>query len=420
VTAGVGRAHAHLAAGVSDADRALGDGTLRGDAPAAKPGGGAGEGSVLIEPVTTRRQRIEFIEMAQRIYAGDPFWVRPLLFERLRHLDPRKNPFFAHAEVGYWIARRYGVPVGRISAQVNQAHLSQHNDATGHFGFLEAEDSDEVFAALFEAAEDWLRERGMRRVIGPFTLSINDESGLLVSGFASPPFFMMGHARPYCGTRVEAQGYAKTKDLIAYVYDTAAEPDPSVPGLVERTARKHGIRLRGLDMKRYDDEVRTIFSIFNDAWADNWGFVPFTAEELDHVAGLLKPLLRADDVAIAEIDGEAVAMAVSISNVNEAIADLRGRLLPLNWAKLIWRLKVRGTKTARLALMGVRRRYHGGALGAALALGVVDRIRAAHRRRGTVQGEVSWILEDNRPTRRMIEMYGAKAYKTYRLYAKDL
>ncbi len=368
----------------------------------------------------TRRQRVEFIEMAQRVYAGDPFWVRPLLFERLRHLDPRKNPFFTHAEVGYWIAKRYGVAVGRISAQVNHAHLRRHGDATGHFGFLEAEDSDEVFAALLGTAEDWLRQRGMRRVVGPFTLSINDESGLLVSGFASPPFFMMGHARPYYGARVEAQGYVKVKDLIAYAYDAAVEPGPSLCGLVERAAGKHGVRFRGLNMKRYADEVRTIFSIFNDAWADNWGFVPFTAEELDHVAASLKPLLRPDDVAIAEVNGEPAAMAVSMSNVNEAIADLRGRLLPFNWAKLIWRLKVRGTKTARLPLMGVRRRYHGSGLGATLALGVIDRLRIAHKRRGTTHGELSWILEDNRPTRRIIEMYGPKAYKTYRLYAKDL
>lgn len=413
-------AGAEADAAVGGSELALGNGTARGDAPAARPGGGRERGGLRVEPVMTRRQRVEFIEMAQRIYAGDPFWVRPLVLERLQHLDPRRNPFFAHAEVGYWVARRYGVPVGRISAQVNHAHLSRHGDATGHFGFIEAEDSDEVFAALLSTAEAWLRQRGMRRVIGPFTLSINDESGLLVSGFTAPPFFMMGHARPYYGSRIEAQGYVKAKDLIAYAYDTAAEPDPSLASLVARAVRKHDVRFRGLNMKRYDDEVRTIFAIFNDAWSDNWGFVPFTHEELEHVAGSLKPLLRRDDVAIAEIGGEPAAMAVSFSNVNEAIADLRGRLLPFNWAKLIWRLKVRGTKTARLPLMGVRRRYQGGALSAALALGVIDRLRVAHRRRGTLRGELSWVLEDNQATRRIIEMYGAKPYKTYRLYAKDL
>ncbi len=231
---------------------------------------------------------------------------------------------------------------------------------------------------------------------------------------------MMGHARPYYAEYLEAAGYAKAKDLIAYAYDAAVDPNPALTALVERTTSKHGIRFRNADMKRYDDEVRTIFEIFNDAWSDNWGFVPFSAAELDHVAASLKPLLRADDVAIAEMDGEAVAMAVSMSNINEVIADFGGRLLPLNWAKLLWRLKVQGTKTARLALMGVRRRHQGGAISAALAIGVIDRLRLAHRRRGTLRGELSWVLEDNKPTRRIIEKYGARPYKTYRLYARDL
>ncbi|MBL8660767.1 MAG: dATP pyrophosphohydrolase [Rhodospirillales bacterium] len=381
---------------------------------------GPGTSGLSVEPVVGRRQLVEFLTMPRRIYAGDPHWVEPLLFERLQHLDPRKNPFFAHAEVAYWIARRDGRPVGRISAQVNRAHLRRHDDATGHFGFLEAEDGADIFAALLRTAEDWLRARGMRRILGPFTLSINEESGLLVDGFDGPPFLMMGHARPYYAGHLEAAGYAKAKDLIAYAYDTAVDPDPKLTALVERTAKKHGIRFRNVDMKRFDAEVRTIFEIFNDAWSDNWGFVPFSEAELEHVAASLKPLLRVDDVAIADIDGEAVAMAVSMSNVNEAIADFGGRLLPFNWARLLWRIKVQGTKTARLALMGVRRRYHGGALSAALAAGVIDQIRLAHRRRGTLQGELSWVLEDNKPTRRIIEMYGARPYKTYRLYVRDL
>lgn len=358
--------------------------------------------------------------MPRRLYADDPMWVEPLLFERLQHLDPRKNPFFAHADVAYWMARRDGRPVGRISAQVNRAHLQRHNDATGHFGFLEAEDDPAVFGALLRTAEGWLRDRGLRRILGPFTLSINEESGVLVEGFDTPPCFMMGHAPPYYAPRLEAAGYAKAKDLIAYAYDTTVDPDPSLVALVERAFSKHDIRVRTVDMKRYDEEVRIIFEIFNDAWMDNWGFVPFSPAELDHVAASLKPLLRADDVAIAEINGEAVAMAVSMSNVNEVIADFGGRLLPFNWARLLWRLKVRTPKTARLALMGVRRRYHRSALSAALALGVIHQIRRAHRQRGTLHGELSWVLEDNKPTRRIIEMYGAKPYKLYRLYAKDL
>ena len=373
-----------------------------------------------MEQLSGRRRLGEFIDMARRIYADDPHWVAPLTFERLDSLDPRKNPFFEHADVAFWIARRGGIPVGRISAQVNRAHLARHEDATGHFGFLEAEDDQDVFDALLATAEGWLRERGMKHVVGPFSLSINMESGLLVDGFDTPPSVMMGHARPYYAPRLTAAGYAKIKDLFAYAYDTTVEPNPALAASFARAARKHRIRLRPAEMKRFADEVATIFAIFNDAWDDNWGFVPFSAKELDHLAATLKPILRPDDVAIAEIDGEAVAMAVSLSNVNEAIADLDGRLLPFGWAKLLWRLKVRGTKSARLALMGVRRKFHGTATGAALALGVIDTIRQAHLRRGTLRGELSWVLEDNLPTRRMIEMYGAKPYKTYRLYTRDL
>lgn len=358
--------------------------------------------------------------MARRVYADDPHWVPPLVFERLDTLDPRKNPFFDHAEVACWIARRGSVPVGRISAQINRAHLARHNDATGHFGFLEADDDQGVFDALLGTAEAWLRARGMRHVVGPYSLSINEESGLLVDGFDTPPSFMMGHARPYYARRLAAAGYVKTKDLIAYAYDTSVEPNPALAASFARAARKHQIVFRPADMKRFDSEVTTIFDIFNDAWEANWGFVPFSAKELDHVATSLKPILRADDVAIADIEGEAVAMAVSFPNINEAIADLNGRLLPFGWAKLLWRLKVRGTKSARLALMGVRRKFHGTPTGAALAIGVVDQIRRAHLRRGTLSGELSWVLEDNLATRRMIEMYGAKPYKTYRLFTKDL
>lgn len=373
-----------------------------------------------IEPVSGRRRLREFIEMARRIYASDPHWVPPLVFERLDNLDARKNPFFDHAEVACWIARRDGLAVGRISAQVNRAHLARHNDATGHFGFLEADDDQEIFDALLGTAEAWLRERDMKHVVGPFSLSINEESGLLIAGFDTPPLVMMGHARPYYAKRLAAAGYVKAKDLFAYAYDASVEPAPTLAASLARATRKHDIRFRPADMKRFASEVTTIFDIFNDAWDGNWGFVPFSAKELDHVAATLKPILRADDVAIAEIDGEAVAMAVSFSNVNEAIADLRGRLLPFGWAKLLWRLKVRGTKTARLALMGVRREFHGTTRGAALALGVIDTLRSAHLRRGTRGGELSWVLEDNLPTRRLIEMYGAKPYKTYRLFTKDL
>ncbi len=382
--------------------------------------GGGGDAALRVEPVRDRRALVRFLEMPKALYADDPNWVPPLLFERLHHLDVRKNPYFDHAEAAYWVACRDGRLVGRISAQADRAHLDLHDAATGHFGFLEAEDDPDVFRILLATAEDWLRQRNLTRALGPFSLSINDESGLLIEGFETPPYLMMGHARPYYAHRLEQQGYTKAKDLIAYAYDLSTEPPATIRAFVDKAKAENDLRFRPMDKSRFGAELAMVVEIFNDAWSGNWGFLPFSEPEMRYLANNLKPLLRADDVAIAEIGGKPVAMAVSLPNVNEAIADLGGRLLPFGWAKLIWRLKVRGTKSARMPLMGVRRQYQGSPLTAALMIGVLDLIRVSHRARGTERSELSWILEDNRPTRRLIEKFGGRAYKTYRVYEKDL
>jgi GNAT superfamily N-acetyltransferase len=376
--------------------------------------------ALRITEARDRRAMIRFLEMPRALYADDPNWVAPLLFERLNHLDPRKNPFFSHAEAAFWVALKDGRAVGRISAQVNQAHLDRHGDHTGHFGFLEAEDDAEIFALLLGTAEAWLRERGLARVIGPYSLSINDESGLLVEGFGTPPSLMMGHARPYYDSQMAARGYVKEKDLIAYDYDLTAEPPETLKAFIRKAQAENDLVFRPINMARYDQELALIVDIFNDAWAGNWGFLPFGEPEMRYLAKNLKPLVKPECVAIAEISGEAAAMAISLPNINAAIADLGGRLLPFGWAKLLWRVKVRGVDSARLPLMGVRRRFQGTPLSTALMLGVIETIRAYHRRHGTRRGELSWILEDNRPVRKLIEMFGGRPYKTYRLYAKDL
>ena len=362
----------------------------------------------------------EFLQMPAPLYRDDPNWIPPLLFERRMHLDPRKNPFFRQAEVAYWLVRRDGSPVGRISAQVNQAHLDRYHDATGHFGFLEAEDDPEVFGLLLSTAEDWLRQRGMTRTLGPFTLSINDESGLLIEGFERPPYLMMNHAPPYYAARLEAKGYRKAKDLIAYLCAADVELPRSARSLLAKAEQDRSLRVRNIDMGRFREEIATVVEIFNDAWSENWGFLPFSEEEVGHMAESLKPILSPGAVAIAEVDGEAAAMAVTLPNVNEAIRDLGGRLLPFGWLKLLWRLKVRGTGTVRMPLMGVRRRFHGTPIGGVLGLMVIESVRAYHRKRGVTEGELSWILEDNLPTRHLIETFGGRAYKTYRIYEKAL
>lgn len=375
---------------------------------------------ITVTAVESKADLKRFLKVPWAIYADDPNWVPPLLMERLDHLNPKKNPFFGLAEVAYWVAWREGQPLGRISAQVNRAHLARHGDDTGHFGFLEAVDDPAVFAALFETACDWLRARGLKRVLGPFSLSINDESGLLVDGFDTPPSVMMGHAKPYYGPRVEEQGFVKAKDLLAYKYEATYKLPDYVLGIIDRAKKSQRFTVRSLDTKNYRRDLDSIMDIFNDAWYDNWNFVPLSEAEVAYLAKNIRPLIDPKFVAIAEIDGRPVAMDVNLPNLNEAIADLDGRLLPFGWAKLIWRLKVTSTKTIRMPLMGVRREFHGGTLGAALAFSVIAATRRHLIDQGATSGELSWVLEDNTGVRRIIEGLDAYVYKTYRVYERAL
>ena len=373
-----------------------------------------------VEPVVSRRDMREFIRMPHAVYADDPHWVPPLDLERKEHLS-RKNPFFGHGEAQLFLARRNGRAVGRISAQINRLHLERYGDATGFFGFLEAEEDEAVFRALFDAAENWLRERGMERVRGPFSYSINEESGLLVEGFDHPPVIMMGHARPWYGPMVEACGYGKAMDLIAYILRGLKPMPEAAMKLLGRLKEKGRLSVRPLNRKRLREELDLIMDIFNDAWANNWGYVPFTEAEIRKLGDDLNMIVEERDVWIASLDGEPSAMVVTLPDINEWIRDFGGRLLPFNWAKLIWRMKFGGPpRTVRMPLMGVRRKFHGKAVGSALALAVIDAARDHHAGRGVRQGELSWILETNSPTRKLIETLGGEPYKTYRVYEKVL
>ncbi|MEQ8355227.1 MAG: dATP pyrophosphohydrolase [Kiloniellaceae bacterium] len=378
------------------------------------------EGPLTIQAVERPADLDAFIRLPWSIYRDDPAWVPPLLMERRDFLDPKKNPVFQKADVRFWLALRDGRPVGRVSAQVNRAHLARHGDATGHFGMLEAEDRAETFQALLRTAEDWLRGQGLERIAGPFSLSINEESGLLVEGFEHPPSLMMGHAPAYYAARLEALGYAKAKDLICYHFSAKAQLPRTAAHVLQKAVKSRRLTLRSLDMRRYEEDLTVIMDIFNDAWSENWGFIPMSQSDIRHLAKELRPIVRPQSIAIAEIDGVPSAMAIGLPNVNEAIADLNGRLLPFGWAKLLWRLKFRTTKTARVPLMGVRKIHHGTMLGAALAFSVIDRMRQALESKGAETGELSWILEDNLSMRRMIEEFGGVAYKTYRVYHREL
>jgi hypothetical protein len=371
--------------------------------------------AIEIIPVSTPAELDRFIKLPLRLYAGDPAFVAPLVLERQEALSPAKNPYFQHAEAQFWLARRGGRDVGRISAQIDR--LVTDPDV-GHFGMIVAEDDGAVFAALFAAAENWLRSRGKLRVMGPFNLSINEETGLLIDGFDTPPVMLMGHDPRYAGPHIEALGYAKAKDLIAYMYDM----DHELPAAARRkldSRKATALTVRHLDKQRYLEEFDTVTAIFNDAWSQNWGFIAFTEAEIKHMAKSLKMLIDPECVAIVEMNGEAIGFGIALPNLNELIADFGGHLLPFNWLKLMYRLR-RGTRTARVPLMGIRRSCSTSFAGGLAPFIVIDALRNALRAKGVKQVELSWILEDNRPMRHVIEALGANPYKTYRVYEKTL
>jgi hypothetical protein len=376
---------------------------------------------VEIVPVQSTRQWHDFHHLPFKVYRGDPNWVAPLLLERKFHFQAKHNPYFQHARAAFFLAYRGGEPVGRITAQIDQLHLDRYNDATGHFGFIEAIDDAAVFSALLAAAQDWLRAQGMKRVIGPVSFSLWDQPGLLVDGFDTPPSVMMNHHRPYFAGHIAANGYQKAEDLIAYRYGPDA-PTATLEKLLARAMRGGEVTLRNIrmDKEHFAGEVALLLDIINDAWSDNWGYVPMTKAEIDDLSGILKVLLRPGDVAIAEYQGKPAAFAAIFPNLNEAIRDMNGRLFPFNIFKLLWRMKVKRTKTARMPMMGVRKSLQSSPVGAALALSVIRSVRDFNFSRGVVDSELSWILDRNERVRHVIEMVGGVPYKRYRVYEKPL
>jgi hypothetical protein len=372
---------------------------------------------ITVEVVTQPAQLRQFLALPQRIYASDPAWIAPLDFMKREQLSP-KNHFFEHARWRAWVAYRNGEPVGRITAQIDEMHLHQHHDGAGYFGMLEADDDPAIFNALFSTAEDWLRSEGMQQVRGPFNLHVNEEVGLLVEGFSTPPYVLMGHARPWYGPAIEAQGYAGVKDLLAY----QVRPDFEAPRVMQRLADRVSdrVKVRAVRRKRLMEDALIMLEIFNDAWQNNWGFVPLAEAEWVETVSTLTKLMPDDYIQIAEYDGEPVAFIVALPNLNEAARDLKGRLLPFGWAKLLWRLKVRHPQSARVPLMGVRQSFQHSRLGPTLAFMVIDAVRKALHARGVKDVEMGWILEDNDGMRNIIETIGGKAYKRYRVYQKEL
>ncbi len=363
----------------------------------------------------------DFMRAGRVVMKGDPAYVAPLDFEFKQRLDPKKNPLFQRAEVTLFTAWKDGELVGRTSATIDRDHLKAWNDDTGFFGFFDTVDDLEVAQALLDRAEGWLRERGMKRAIGPMSLYANDEIGLLVEGFEHPPVLMMAHSRRWQSKLAEACGYSKEKDLYCWRYAKDQPFNDRTMKAWEQIRSLPEVTLRSVDMKRFHEEIRTIVDIYNDAWSGKWAFVPTTEAEVDKMAEEMKLVIDPDIAFMAEIDHHVVGMCIMVPNLNEVIHDFDGKLFPFNWAKLVYRAKVRRPKSTRLILLGIRgearrniKRY--GGLSAAMYVEVAKRGVA----KGYEWSELSWTREDDAPINLGIRSMGAKIYKKYRVYQKAL
>lgn len=377
-------------------------------------------GAIDVRPVMDRSGLKTFIDLPNRLYCDLKGYVPPLNVERDETLNTAKNAYFQHAEGQYWLAFRGDRPVGRISAQVDRLHLERYSDDAGHFGLLDAEDDQSVFEQLLNTAETWLFDHGMKRVRGPFNLSINEECGLLVDGFDHPAMMLMPFAPVYAAGRLGALGYQPAKDLLAYTLDVEESVEIRGERLLDRISQEARITVGPVEMKRYKEELGVVLDIFNDAWAENWGFIPFTDAEMRQIAKGMRPLIRPALNHIAEVDGEPAAMIICLPNLYEIISDLDGKLLPFGWAKLLWRLKMHRFESCRVPLMGIRKRYQGSMIGSALLPLLLKSLHRGLLDEGFSRVEMSWILDDNMPMRRVLEGMGAEAYRTYRLFEKPL
>ncbi|MFW5738761.1 MAG: hypothetical protein ACOC1F_00200 [Myxococcota bacterium] len=359
-----------------------------------------------------------FLEVVDTIYRGDPNYVRPLDMDIKERLS-KKNPFFEHGEGIILTAHDHGRCVGRCTAQIDREHLARYKDECGFFGFIDTVEDAAVAKALLDHAAGWLRSRHMKRMRGPLSLCVNEELGCLVDGFDTQPYIMMPHHRPYQSGLIEAAGLSKVKDLFAWKYRAGNLPERAVKAHAAIAAMPE-VKVRTVDMKHVERDVRIVMDVYNDAWSDNWGFVPLTKKELAKMASDMRLILVPELTQIVEIDDEPVAVALALPNINQMIGDLGGKLLPFGALKLLWRLKVQGPRSARLIILGIRRKLRQVRRYAALSTFMYVEMHRAGQRLGVLDGELSWTLEDNAPVNVGIRFMGGKKYKTYRLYEREI
>lgn len=377
----------------------------------------APHGSVVsIAPVRSARDLNRFIRLAWRLYRDDPAWVPPLRGELKKLLSPGRHPFHTHAEVEYFLARVDGDVAGRVAAIVNHQHTRFHGEPVGFFGFFECTDDPQVATALLNAAEDWLARRGMRRIRGPMNFSTNEECGLLVDGFDSPPTIMMPHHLPYYPRLIQAAEYTAIKDLFAYLIDVrgnATPPARLVQG-VRRLQEKLGVTIRPIDLRRFEAEVQAIHAIYHQAWRHNWGFVPMTEAEVDLLAKNLRRVADPRLCLVAEMHGRIVGFALALPDYNLPLRHMNGRLLPFGLLTFLWYR--RRINQIRILLLGTEPEVRVRGLDAMLYLRFWHDAPAS----GYPLVECSWVLEDNWAMRRGLERMGARIHKTYRVYEKAL
>ncbi|MCX7835304.1 MAG: N-acetyltransferase [bacterium] len=371
---------------------------------------------VIIVPIHRPNEYRTFIDVAFSIHQNHPNYVTPPISEILKLLDKRKNPFWKRAEHQLFLAKRNGQTVGRIAAIHNYAHNEFHRENVGHFGFFEVIADDTVAYKLFQAAEQWLLSRGLECSIGPMNPSTNDECGILINAFDLPPQVMMPWNPPYYPEYIEKCGYRKIKDLYAWCMTNKDQTDRYREG-AEKIRKRYQVEIRALQMNKFREEVEIVKHIYNKAWADNWGFFPMSDEEIDYLAESLKPIVDPEICHFAFVNDQPVAFSLAIPNINQAFKKLkRGRLLPLGWLKILWKLKVTGIDELRLLAMGVIPEYRHRGIDVLL----YNAVYQSAQKRGYKLGELSWILEDNTRMNQVLANIGAKLYKTYRLYSKQL
>lgn len=383
------------------------------------------EPAISVAPVAGKADFNAFIDLGFRLNRSDPNWVPPLRSEVVEMLTPGKNPFHEHATMQLFLARRNGVVTGRISAHIDHLALAQPAEqgmgpGTGNWGLLEAED-EEVTHALITAAEGWLKLKGMTRVLAPISLSVWEEPGLLTKGHDHPPTVMMGHHNPAYQAWIESQGYTLAKKLFTYDLDVTKAFPPLIERIVQSGERSPRIRIRPVELKHFDREAKIIIDILNDAWSDNWGFVPITEAEIAHTGKKLRPLVREDLIMIAELEGRPVAFMMTLPDANEPIKAIGGKLFPSGWVKMLLWLRKPKVRTMRVPLMGVLKEFQSSRLASQLAFMMIEYIRrGAIVRYGATRGEIGWILEDNQGMVAIAEAIDSKVNKEYSIYEKAI